>query len=466
MKEKFEKTLQGLRQEKLHNKLMPKHTILSEEQFAGWGDVPEEEQKRLKKYHDDYREDMRKRPAGEHDTFVNWMKFKYGVDAASGILMAIGGLASSGVGWASGVVASAGGHLAVAGLFSPAGIIAELGVAAGVGTIAGGVAAAAAFGTVVGLTINWAISGTSLKSSRERIRRAKKEPKYAKHMMDMFCQGRGFFCGKNAPDGWQIKCANKMGGLEQEADEGFFTASAKAKQKYTDPVGYRDFVQVENSFSKEDVLEIIAYMAILYKEDKKNGRLKFVEKREKNKKVIRVEFQRGSLLKQYENCYKAIEPHATTALTGRHYKSYKLFNQAFSLPIAEKKKFSARKKGQRVAAAAAGLGAVKEKQEENIEGEVQTALIDFFGPELEKKLGNEYTFGKWSHRSDDALEEFARMFQNASDFPRKFKKLPKFIRKMASVDRPMEDEPTAVAESNMNLQQKRLLEMNKRLMKL
>ena len=223
MKEKFEKTLQGLRQEKLHNKLMPKHTILSEEQFAGWGNVPEEEQKRLKKHYDDYRKDMRKRPAGEHDTFVNWMKFKYGVDAAAGAFGAIAGLAGSGVGWASGVVASAGGHLAAASGYSLTGIVAGMqgsawglgpvaGAAAGVGTIAGGLAVATAFGTAVGLTINWAISGTSLKSSRERIRRAKKEPKFAKHMMDMFCQGRGFFCGKNAPDGWQVKCANEMGG--------------------------------------------------------------------------------------------------------------------------------------------------------------------------------------------------------------------------------------------------------------
>jgi hypothetical protein len=187
---KFEKTLQGLRQEKLHNKLMPKHTILSEEQFAGWGGVPEEEQKRLKKYHDDYREDMRRRPAGEHDTFINWMKFKYGVEATKGIFALVG----SGVGWTTGVTTGAFGHLAASSGYSLTGIIAGMqapgwglgpvvGAAAGGATIAGGILVATAFGTAVGLTINWAISGTSLKSSRERIKRAKKEPKFAKHVL-------------------------------------------------------------------------------------------------------------------------------------------------------------------------------------------------------------------------------------------------------------------------------------------
>ena len=103
--------------------------------------------------------------------------------------------------------------------------------------------------------------------------------------------------------------------------------------------------------------------------------------------------------------------------------------------------------------------------------ELQKALIDFFGPDLEAKLGDEYAQGIMGKNTKYAFLKFSSEFADDPDFPKgknRLKKMPKYIEKAAVEKMLAKDDTeaeTAVAESKISLQQKRLLEMNKRLMK-
>jgi len=360
----------------------------------------------------------------------------------------------------------------------------------GSAVIGGAAAIGLGLGTAAGLIFNWA-SENSLEDSNKRMKKAKKEPKYAKWMMDMFCFSRGHLCGRNAPDGWQVECKSGGGGLVQgeetsvtggwedlkrvptgadtwaRAAKGFFSEA----RAYKNPWGYRDLEQHDRkSFSKEDVLEIMAYMGILFDEDKKKGKTKIVPKQIKGKKVLVNKLLEGSLLKQYESCYRSIEGHAAAALPGKQHDKYVVFQHMFGIDyVAEKKEF----KG--VDTSKAGVAATKVATENSEQiKEVQKALIEFFGPELEAKLGDEYTQGVIGKNTKYAFSNFTSDFGSDPDFPKgkgKLKKLPKFIRQMIAekefkLAQSDTEIGTMVAESKMNLQQKRLLKMNKRLMKL
>ena len=264
----FEKTLQGLKLEKLHNKLMPKQKRLNE-QFGGW-DAPAEAvasaagegaissaQKQAMRAA--YQTELVKRGASEGSfSFGDYLQYKYGAKAGAGILRKLGsGAASIGRGALS----------ATKYVFSPAalsalkvwgGQTASLSSAAGVGGVASALAASAAIGVGIGMIINWAISGTSLDSSKDRINDAKDNPQYADWMLEMFSTGKGRLCGPNAEDGWQVKCAGTAGGFKQEDSAGGWDKIGRTAKgwfsearEYADPAGWRDLVQTKGSFSQD-----------------------------------------------------------------------------------------------------------------------------------------------------------------------------------------------------------------------
>ena len=313
----------------------------------------------------------------------------------------------------------------------------------------------------------------------------------------MFCTGKGGACGANAPDGWQVKCAGTYGGLKQEESVSVskeygqigrqfrkWFSEAKDERDYVDPTGWRDFEQDKNSFSKEDVLEIVAYLSILHKEDEKNKKIKTVEKEVEGKMAAVAELEEGSLLRPYKTCYNRVQPFATQALTGKHYESYKMLNHAYGVPIAfraEAGKFKEDKPEKKsLKTKLAGLLGAEEKEtkeKETKEGktkEIQKALVEFFGPESEvvKNMEDELKTGTYGINTQTAFMQFRKGYAD-KDFPtgkRAINKLPKYIREKIPEKEYREAAAKGgggfVAEEGKNyLKQKRLQKLNERLYK-
>jgi hypothetical protein len=502
---KFEKTLQGSRQEKIHNKLISENKKLNEQDVdwgkaaawmtggaakggkrsftfdttaldgaggAGAGAIPPAQQKAMQAA---YQAELTKRGASAGSfTFADYLKYKYGAKAGTGILRKLGSRAAS---------IGRGALSATKYVFSPAAKAAfsawggqSLG-AAGASGVAGAFAAGAAIGAGIGLIFNWAISGTSLDSSKDRIKDAKGNPKYADWMLEMFSTGEGYLCSDSAPDGWQVKCAGAAGGFKQEEEVSVLktygiTRGHENVQDYVDPTGFRDFEQSKGSFSKEDLFEILAYMAILYDEDKKAGLVKTVEKKTKDGKAVSIVLQSGSKMLKYKDFYlRDVNTYAGIAFSSKEKKVYEMITLALdpNAVVAELKGKPGKPGKPSAAEKKAGKAAAKSAEQVK---EVQKALIDFFGPELEAKLGDEYTQGIMGKNTKYAFLKFSSEFADDPDFPKgknRLKKMPKFIEKAAVEKMLAKDDTeaeTAVAESKIDLQQKRLLEVNKRLMKI
>jgi len=490
----FEKTLQGAKLEKLHNRLMPKRKKIKEEVDIDWGGaaapapatgeaaITAAQKQAMEQA---YQAELAKRGvSAETFTFADYIKYKFGADAGKGILKAMGGVAKK---------VGRGGLEMAKWSVSPAARAAfmtwggkSVG-AAGAGGALGAAAIGLGVGVGIGSLINWAISGTSLESSKDRIRRAKKQPKYADWMLEMFSTGKGHLCGPEAEDGWQVKCSGDAGGFEQYDEEGGWgelgrgagkLASRAARgargwfseaREYTDPTGWRDFVQTKNSFSREDLIEILAYMAILYEEDEKAGLVKTAEKKTEKGKTLSVELQPGSKMLKYKKFYlETVNNFAERAFNRRQKKAYEMVTLALGGEIATLK-------GTVTGKLTRPERKADRKAAQNVEQvkEIQKALIEYFGPELEAKLGDEYAQGIIGNNTKYAFFNFSSEWPGDPKFPRgrnKLKKMPAFIRQkiaekeFAAAEADTEID-TMVAESKMNLQQKRLLEMNKRLMK-
>ena len=494
---KFEKTLQGSRQEKIHNKLMTevdwgaasdwmatgkagKSTGGRATDFdwgdagtsaAGAGAIPPAQQKAMQAA---YQAELTKRGASAGSfTFADYLKYKYGAKAGTGILSRLGGGAWKATKYVFRPIFKVGaaglGELAGSGIGATGTSIAGASAAG----VASAVLVGAAIGAAIGVVFNWAISGTSLDSSKDRIKDAKGNPKYADWMLEMFSTGEGYLCSDSAPDGWQVKCAGAAGGFKQEEEVSVLkyygiTRGQKNVQDYVDPTGFRDFEQSKGSFSKEDLFEILAYMAILYDEDKKAGLVKTVEKKTKDGKAVSIVLQSGSKMLKYKDFYlRDVNTYAGIAFSSKEKKVYEMITLALdpNAVVAELKgkpgkPSAAEKKAEKAAAKSA-----KEVKE------LQKALIDFFGPDLEAKLGDEYAQGIMGKNTKYAFLKFSSEFADDPDFPKgknRLKKMPKYIEKAAVEKMLAKDDTeaeTAVAESKISLQQKRLLEMNKRLMK-
>ena len=462
----FEKTLQGLKHEKLHNKLMLEYKKLNEEEYIDYGDVKPEDAAAYKKEKD------ARAARGEDVSQFGWKE--YLAVTTGGSMVGKAGRA----GWK-----------ATKWVFRPIVRVATsgLGQLAGGGTVAGATAAGvgtallvgASIGATIGLVINWAISGTSLDSLKDRINEAQDNPTLADYMLEVFSTGKGYLCGDKAPDGWQVKCTGAAGGFKQELETSFLGSlgvGEDTEQKYADPTGWRDFeqTQTEGSFTKEDLLEILAYMAILYKEDEKAGLVKTVEKKTKDGKGAAIELQSGSKMLKYKTFYLTrVNNSAERAFS----KNQKDMYEMVTLPLVDPndpRYIVAELKG---TPAGKPTGAEKKAAKEaakNVEQvkEVQKALIEFFGPELEAKLGDEYKQGVLGKNTEYAFFKFSSEIGKDPKFPtgkNQLKEMPKFIRKkaasraLAAADE--SELEKMVAESKLNLHQKRLLEMNNRLMK-
>ena len=508
----FEKTLQGLRHEDLYKRLMPRREIINEKEdiaaLAGaaaqaidWGDVKQSaasggaatdlSQKQLTQIIAAY-ENARQGGAPEAESgMMTYLKFKLGDKITNRIFSsaAVEGAAATSPSFASlffgelgAVISSAGATAAavgtaevgglLAGTSGVAGLAGAFGIAGGVAVVSGGVLVAAAVGAAIGWVINLFLQPGTEEDRLDRLKMANKNPVLADAAMEVYCKGTGMLCGDNAPGGWQVDCKNEMGGYAMDAKgAGVFGIDFLGTHAgYTDPWGWKDLEQKAGSFSKQDIQDSLVFLSTLYNADQKAGKIKEVpiKRGEKGytegKVTVRLQLAEDSLLAKWEDCYKTnLNPYAGKVLTGKLRKAYETVQYAFGLPIIKLTKGEAAEKA--AAAKAAGL------QPEQVK-KVQEALIEFFGESVAIKMGKEYGEGRYGPVSQSALEEFQSMFGSDPDYPtgkRAIKKLPDFIKDKILEKKLMDTaqaEPLEnLEESKLSLHQKRLLEMNNRLMK-
>jgi len=342
------------------------------------------------------------------------------------------------------------------------------GVVVGGVALTGGVLIAAAIGAGFGRLANAIINATDVgtdEDRRDRLKMAVENPVIADAAMEVYCKGTGFLCGGKAPDGWQVDCKETMGGYAMAAEGGWGIHGG-----YANPWGWRDLEQKAGSFSKQDIQDSLVFLAVLYKADQKAGKIKEVQIKKdekgyiKGKVTVKLQLTEDSLLAKWEDCYKTnLNPYAGKVLTGKLRKGYEDIQYAFGLPIIKPGAGETAEK-----AATAKAGGLKPEQVKK----VQEALIEFFGESAAIKMGKEYGEGRYGPVTERVLEEFQNMFGSDPDYPtgkRAIKKLPDFI-KDKILEKKLMDSAQAAAmknleESKLSLHQKRLLEMNNRLMK-
>ena len=490
----FEKTLQGLKHENLYKRLMPHRKTINEQTGIDWGEIkqaastggnrtnlsPQQMTQMIKAY-ESAREAGAANASGGFSSFLQnmlgsavvgrIMSSSAGSTAAAaspGLWASVAsGLGTAAVATAKGTVAALGGNVSTILGGSVAG--STVGAGGGLAVVGAGVAVAAAIGAAAGYGINhFFLSAGTEEDRQDRLKMAMGNPALADAAMEVYCKGTGMLCGDDAPDGWQVDCKNEMGGYAMDAPGGMGLRGG-----YTDPWGTKDLEQKAGSFSKQDVQDSLIFLGVLFDADQKAGRMKEVSIKKgeegyiEGKEVVRLQLAEGSLLAKWEGCYKTnFNPYAQKALSGKLRKSYESIQYAFGLPII--KLGEAEKATQAAAAKASGPDPKRVKK-------VQEALVEFFGESLGIKMGKEFGTGHYGPVTQAAMKEFKSMFGDDPKFPtgeKAIKKLPDFIKSKAFEKELMaadEAEPLTslerFAESKLSLHQKRLLEMNNRLMK-
>jgi len=315
---------------------------------------------------------------------------------------------------------------------------------ASAGQVAGAVAVGAVVGYAIGYSINKIISGDLQKDRKRRLTKARADIKFAEHEMEVFCTGGGYFCGKDAPDGWQVKCSGQRGGYKYEVA----VKGTGYDAGYYDPWLGKDREQTANSFERKDIEDAIVFLGLLYSDDYKNGLvLDHFEEAGKNKADGVIKLKSESKLLKWKECYKStIEPYAETTLkregTSKELKdAYKFIQHAFGLKVVDIEFKKGKKKKGLESRLAALLGtdaeaeddkAKKEEAEKEKIKKVQEALVEFFGPESDvaKNMQDELKTGTYGINTRTAFMYFRRGYadKNIPTGKRAINKLPKYIR--------------------------------------
>jgi hypothetical protein len=468
----FEKTLKGLKLEKLHNKLMPKQKKLIKEEY-NWDDPTmsaAQGKQQLKRMHRDWKKDNRERAerGEESTTLVQYVAGLYGAYRAQNIIkrMSLWGIGKTGKGLGQLVAKTGVGKLGRGAVIGARAAAAAGGQAAAVGgaTATGFIAAAtvgAAAGTLAGYLINKAAYDSFDDETKERISKATKNFSYAKAEMQVYCHGKGSLCRE------EVECKGKPGGYVYETAEGLGIADGSREKFGWNPMN-RKFRQTPDAYHVKDGAVVVGILSAIAGHDVKTGKIKMAGGK-------KAEVADDAKIKKYESCAKKILTKGSIMFNkieqaglGEQYKILQMTMGFEPLPKAKGGKITSK-----ATVGAAGTTKVATEKSGQIK-EIQKALIEFFGPELEAKLGDEYTQGVIGKKTKYAFFKFSSKHGKDPNFPtgkNQLRKMPKFIRKkLASIDLAAADDDTElekmVVESKMNLQQKRLLEMNKRLMKL
>ena len=164
--------------------------------------------------------------------------------------------------------------------------------AAGAGTTAAAFGAAAAggaaIGTLAGYLINKAAYTGFGEEMEERLSRATKDLNYAKAEMDLYCKGAGSLCRDD------VECSGKPGGYVYETAEGLGIDEG-GREKFG--VFDRRYRQTPNSFHSRDGAAMVAMLSAIVAHDMKAGRVKLTGGK-------KAEIANDAAIKDYEGCAK------------------------------------------------------------------------------------------------------------------------------------------------------------------
>jgi len=149
-------------------------------------------------------------------------------------------------------------------------------------------AAGAAIGTLAGYLINKAAYTGFGEEMEERLSRATKDLNYAKAEMNLYCKGAGSLCRDD------VECSGKPGGYVYETAEGLGIDEG-GREKFG--VFDRRYRQTPNSFHSRDGAAMVAMLSAIVVHDMKAGRVKLTGGK-------KAEIANDAAIKDYEGCAK------------------------------------------------------------------------------------------------------------------------------------------------------------------